>query len=147
MRESTHEPLPDAANAPMLPRDMKLFLWVCVGGAAGSGARYLIAVWSLERLGKAFPWGTLAVNVVGCLFLGVLMRIGEKSGPVSPTLLIALTTGVLGGFTTYSSFNFEVFRMVQQGHARTAVAYVLLTLGGGFLASALGYAGARAVRG
>lgn len=126
---------------------MKLFLWVCAGGAAGSGARYLIAVWSVDRFGKGFPWGTLAVNIVGCLLLGVLMRIGEKSAWLSPTLLVALTTGVLGGFTTYSSFNFEVYRQLEAGHVRTALAYVLLTLGGGFLASALGYAGVRAARG
>lgn len=122
---------------------MKL-LWVCLGGAAGSGARYLIAVWTVERFGKEFPWGTLAVNIAGCLLLGALMRAGEKSAWLSPTLLLALTTGVMGGFTTYSSFNFEVFRLLQEGHARTAAAYVLATLGGGFIAGAAGYAGARA---
>ena len=121
---------------------MKL-LWVCVGGAAGSGARYLIAVWTLERFGKTFPWGTLAVNLAGCLLLGALMQAGEKSR-ISPTLLLALGTGVMGGFTTYSSFNFEVFRLLQEGQVRTAATYVLLTLGGGFLAGAAGYTGARA---
>jgi len=126
---------------------MKNLLWVCVGGAAGSGARYLIGLWTVEQFGKAFPWGTLAVNVAGCLLLGALMRAGEKSAWMSPVVLLALTAGVMGGFTTYSSFNFEVFRLLQDGQARSAIAYVALTLGGGFLAGATGYGVARAVVG
>lgn len=122
---------------------MKL-LWVCVGGAIGSGARYLIAVWAVERFGKTFPWGTIAVNLAGCLLLGALMRVGERTSWFSPVLFLALTTGVMGGFTTYSTFNFEVFKLLQVGQTRTAILYVLLTLGGGFAAGAAGYAGARA---
>ena len=122
---------------------MKLLL-VCAGGALGSGARYLVGLWAVEKLGSSFPWGTLAVNLLGCLVLGALMRVGEKSSLLSPVAFVALTTGVMGGFTTYSSFNFEVFRMVELGRAGTAATYVLLTLAGGALAGAAGWFAARA---
>lgn len=123
---------------------MKNLLLVCAGGAVGSGARYLVGLAMVERFGKGFPWGTLCVNLVGCLLLGAIMRASEKSGAISPALLLTLTVGVMGGFTTYSSFNFETFRMLQDGRSREAIVYVLMTLGGGFLAGAAGHAGARA---
>lgn len=123
---------------------MKLF-WVCVGGAFGSGARYLIGLWAVEKLGPAFPWGTLAVNVIGCALLGALMRIGEKTTLLPPAPFLALTVGVMGGFTTYSSFNFELFRMVQLGQTKTASLYLAATLAGGAVAGLAGYAAARAV--
>jgi CrcB protein len=119
-------------------------VWVCIGGAAGSGARYAITLWTVERFGKSFPWGTLAVNIAGCLILGALMRTGEKTQILPAAAFVALTSGLMGGFTTYSSFNFEVFRMIESGHARMGLMYVGATLVGGALAGLAGYAGAKA---
>ena len=89
---------------------MTRFLWICVGGAAGTGARYLLSGWALATLGASFPWGTLAVNVLGSFLLGLLMQVGITTSLLSPTLRLALTTGVMGGFTTYSTFNYETIR-------------------------------------
>jgi fluoride exporter len=121
---------------------MERFLWVCVGGAAGSGARYLLSGWVLEKWGAAFPWGTLAVNVLGSFLLGLLMVLGFESDAFPPTLRIALTTGVMGGFTTYSTFNYETLKFVETGAWLPALANVLLTvlvcLVAGFLGHGLG---------
>jgi fluoride exporter len=118
------------------------FLWICVGGAAGTGARYLLSGWALAALGPAFPWGTFAVNVLGSFCVGLLMQVGLATPILSPTLRLALTTGVMGGFTTYSTFNYETIRYVQDGAWRLALGNVALTLvaclAAGFLGIALG---------
>jgi fluoride exporter len=107
---------------------MSRFLWICAGGAVGTGARYLLSGWALAALGPAFPYGTLAVNVLGSFCVGLIMQIGLATPLLSPTLRLALTTGVMGGFTTYSTFNYETIRYVQDGAWRLAVGNVALTL-------------------
>lgn len=107
---------------------MSRFLWICLGGAAGTGARYLLSGWALAALGAGFPYGTLAVNVLGSFCIGLLMQVGVATPVLSPTLRLALTTGVMGGFTTYSSFNYETIRYVQDGAWRLAAANVAATL-------------------
>ncbi len=94
---------------------MSRFLWVCLGGAAGTGARYLIAGWVLTLLGASFPWGTLAVNVFGSFLIGGIMHVGLTTQVLSPAARLALTTGVMGGFTTYSAFNYESLKYFQDG--------------------------------
>lgn len=83
------------------------FLLICLGGAIGSGARYLVVLWSASAFGTAFPVGTLLVNVIGSLLLGFVMHVGTTTELLSANVRLALTTGVLGGFTTYSSLNYE----------------------------------------
>lgn len=89
---------------------MARFLWICLGGAAGTGARYLLSGWLLRVAGPGFPWGTLAVNVLGSFLLGVLMEVARWMD-IPPTPRLALATGVMGGFTTYSSFNHETLQL------------------------------------
>jgi CrcB protein len=91
------------------------FLWICLGGAVGTGARYAVSGWALRVLGPTFPYGTLTVNLVGSFLIGVLMQVGLTTRTIPPTLRLALTSGVLGGFTTYSSFNYETVRYLQDG--------------------------------
>jgi fluoride exporter len=98
-------------------------LWVCLGGAIGSGSRYLVAT-ATVRLGN-FPFGTLAVNVLGSFAISLLMGWAAARGGVSEATRLFLVTGVLGGFTTYSSFNFETLRLAQTGSPGLA----LLNLG------------------
>ena len=117
---------------------MSRFLWICLGGAAGTGARYLLSGWALSALGVSFPWGTLSVNVIGSFLLGLLMQVGVATPVMSPTLRLALTTGVMGGFTTYSTFNWETMRYIQDGAWRLALGNVVLTLA---LCLAAGFAG------
>jgi fluoride exporter len=93
---------------------MARFLWICLGGAAGTGARYLLSGWLLRLAGPGFPWGTLAVNVLGSFLLGLLMQVALTTELLSPTARLALGTGVLGGFTTYSTFNYETLQYFQR---------------------------------
>ena len=92
---------------------MARFLWVCLGGALGTGARYGLSTWTAKRFGPLFPWGTLTVNVIGSFLIGAVMHAG-LAGRLSPETRVVLATGVLGGFTTYSSFNYETVRYFQE---------------------------------
>ena len=116
---------------------------ISLGGAVGTAARYLLSVWLLRALGPAFPYGTLAVNVIGSFLLGVIMQAGGDTSPLSPTTRLVLGTGVMGGFTTYSAFNYETLRYVQQGAWATAGLYVAATLLVCFAAGSLGVLAAR----
>ena len=117
---------------------MSRFLWICLGGAAGTGARYFLSGWALAAWGPAFPWGTFAVNAIGSFLLGLIMQVGVATPLLSPTLRLTLTTGVMGGFTTYSTFNWETMRYIQDGAWRLALGNVVLTL---ILCLAAGFAG------
>ena len=121
---------------------MSRFLWICAAGALGTGARYLLSGWALALLGAGFPYGTLAVNVVGSFLIGLVMQIGLATSLLSPTLRMTLTTGFIGGFTTYSTFNYETIRYVQDGAWKLAVGNVVITLAAclaaGFAGIALG---------
>ncbi len=96
----------------------------------GSGARYLVSLWMSERFGEDFPWGTLAVNVLGSLLLAVLVGRAVVGAPrdLSPSMELALTTGLMGGFTTFSTFSVEVVRLFERGESRIGAAYLLGTL-------------------
>lgn len=127
---------------------MARFLWVCLGGAIGSGARYLVSLWSLAAMGPAFPYGTLTVNAVGSFLICAVMHLALTAHLIPPTLGLFLTTGVIGGFTTYSTLNYETFKYAQQGAYGLAMLYVGATLvvcfGAGFAGDAVGKLVARA---
>ncbi len=107
---------------------IKELVWVCAGGAFGSGLRFAVTSWTLARYGTAFPYGTLAVNVVGSLLLALLFQLSRSATWLGPTVQIALGTGVMGGLTTYSTFNLELVRYVQEGNVRMAIVYGVATL-------------------
>ena len=94
---------------------MTRFLQICLGGAIGTGCRYLLSGWLLRALGPDFPYGTIAVNVVGSFLLGAVMTISFTTDSLSPATRLFLTTGVLGGFTTYSTFNYETLAYFEEG--------------------------------
>ena len=125
---------------------MERFLWICLAGALGTGARYLIALWTAQRLGSAFPYGTLIVNFAGCFAIAALMQAALTLGWPATTRA-AITIGFIGGLTTYSSFNYETMRLLEEGALLTAGANVALTLMGGFTAGWLGLIAAREVLG
>jgi CrcB protein len=118
-------------------------LWVVVAGGLGSGARYLVGLWALQRLGAGFPYGTLIVNLTGCFAIGIVMQAASSSTAWSPELRGAVTAGFLGGFTTYSSFNQETLTLFAHGSPGAAVINIAVTLGGGLAAGWLGLVVAR----
>lgn len=119
------------------------FLWVCLGSAAGGGARYLMSAGVLKVAGTGFPYGTLAVNFIGSLLLAALMVIGTETTALPQTVRVALATGLMGGFTTYSTFSYETLRYLQDGAWAVALANVLITVCGCLFAAWLGWVGAR----
>jgi CrcB protein len=123
---------------------MQRLFWICLAGAAGTAARYFIGLWATRRLGPAFPYGTLLVILAGCFLIAFVMNASSaKSWP--ETTRLAVTVGFLGGFTTYSSFNFETTRLAGSGATGLASTYVLLTLLGGMAAGLLGMLASRAL--
>jgi fluoride exporter len=125
---------------------MDRFLWICLAGAAGTGARYLIAIWAAQRLGSVFPYGTLFVNLIGCFAIAALMHAALTLGWPA-TMRAAVTIGFIGGLTTYSSFNYETMRLFEEGAPATAALNLALTLLGGFVAGWFGVVMAREVLG
>jgi CrcB protein len=118
---------------------MMEFLSVCLGGAIGSGARFLLTAWiaRTEATPAEFPLGTLTVNVVGSFCLAFVIAISTH-GALHPTLRLALSVGVLGGFTTYSTFSCETLAGLQQGYVWTTALYVAATVLGCLAACVLG---------
>jgi len=114
------------------------FLLICLAGALGTGSRHLVGLWAAERFGTLLPYGTLIVNLVGCFLMGLVMHVALNAAALSPTLRLVLTTGFLGGLTTYSSFNFETLKLAGDGAFGLAALYFAATTLGGFVAGVSG---------
>lgn len=122
---------------------MARFLWVCFGSAVGGGLRYLLSGRVADALGSSFPYGTLGVNLIGSFLLAGIMYAGVEAAEIPPTVRLTLATGVMGGFTTYSTFSYETMKYLQDGAWGIAVVNVLLTVVGCVVACLLGWASAR----
>lgn len=101
---------------------------VAAGGAIGSVFRYLVGVWSMRLAGPKFPWGTLAVNVVGSFLIGLLVELVARRLNASMEMRLFLVTGVLGGFTTFSSFSLDAVALFERGALGLSAVYVLASL-------------------
>ena len=126
---------------------MARFLFVCLGGALGTGARYALGGWAQRALGTGFPYGTTMINLLGSFLIVIIMHLGLERGVVSADVRIVLTTGVMGGFTTYSSFNYESIRFMQSGAWGMAALNVAVTVVGCLVAGGLGLLCARGIGG
>ncbi len=93
---------------------LNIFL-IAIGGALGSVARYLLSTFVLRATGTLFPLGTFVVNVIGCLVFGAIAGAASQRVQLAPALRLFLLTGILGGFTTFSSYAFESFTLVRDG--------------------------------
>ena len=102
-------------------------LAVFIGGGLGSLLRYGLGVLALRQFGAGYPLGTLLANIAGSFLLGLLARIG-LDGKVSPATRLGLTTGLCGGFTTYSTFNLETLSLLADGHLAKGGGYLLVTV-------------------
>ena len=88
---------------------------VAVGGAIGATLRWALGTWIVERTGAAFPWHTFAINVLGAFLIGVLMALSLEKGVIPGTWRLFLGTGILGGFTTFSTLSYESIALMNQG--------------------------------
>jgi len=117
----------------------RIFLLIGVGGFIGSVARY----YSQQVVSKYFPspmpYGTLSVNVLGCLIIGVVYGLFERGNILSPEWRIFLATGICGGFTTFSTFSYENLQLLRDGEFVYASAYILLSVVLGLLATYGGF--------
>lgn len=123
------------------------FLMVCLGGFVGTGARYGLNGWVAHRFGETFPWGTLAVNVLGSFAIGVLFFL---TGPDSPVIVSAtarqvVLAGLLGGFTTFSSFSMQTLNLLKDGEVAGALGNVVGSVMAGLAAAWAGEALSRAI--
>ena len=121
-----------------------IYFYIAAGGAAGAVARYLLSGWVQsgwlqKREAVAFPWGTLTVNVLGCLMMGLLAKLLFDASILRAEYRTAILVGTLGAFTTFSTFSYETLSMLNDGQYKPAIAYVLLTNALCFLAVWAGY--------
>ncbi len=113
---------------------------VFVGGGLGAALRYWLSGSVYQWVAPTFPYGTLVVNVLGCFGIGFLMAFFEDRFVVQPLLRIFLTIGVLGGFTTFSTFSFETLAMLREGNMMGGLMNIAASLGGCLLATVFGSA-------
>jgi fluoride exporter len=116
---------------------------VALGGAIGASLRYVVGLAALRAFGPGFPSGTLIVNLLGCLAMGILAAL--LADKTNPRLAPFLMTGILGGFTTYSAFALDTVTLWQRGETGTAMTYILVTTAGSIAAVLAGMALVRAV--
>ena len=114
-------------------------LIVGVGSFVGGALRYILSV-GLSKLGRlwAFPIGIMVINILGCFLIGVLYGYFKSKASTDPVLPLLLMTGVLGGFTTFSTFSFETVQLLQQNEWLKAAFYVVGSVGLGVVACYLG---------
>jgi CrcB protein len=118
---------------------VKILLAIGTGSFAGGVLRYLISAYLQSKYLSSFPIGTFAVNLAGCFLIGIVFGISER-GQISPELRLFLTTGFLGGFTTFSAFSNETIALLRDGQLGYAGLYILGSVGIGLLATLLGIA-------
>jgi CrcB protein len=118
-------------------RTVRPYVVVAVGGALGALARYGVQL-GLPHSPGAWPWATVAVNLTGCLLIGLLLAVLLARAPDHPWLRPFLATGVLGGYTTFSTFSVDAVQLVEAGRWPLAVAYLLVSVVGGLAAVVLG---------
>ena len=126
---------------------MGRFLLICLGGALGTGLRHVASVLAVRWLGADFPYGTLAVNVVGSFLIGFIQEIASRTLLVPEAARLFLTVGIMGGLTTYSSFSYETLRLVEVGAWGRASVNVLATTALCLTVCVLGVAVGRLVAG
>jgi CrcB protein len=136
--------LPYAGRRPAGEGGDVAYLLAALGGALGALARWGLAT-ALPSSPGTWPWATLLVNLTGCVLIGVLLAVLVARSPSSPWLRPFLATGVLGGYTTYSTFAVDTVALVDAGRPALAAGYVLASVLGGVLAVAAGLLAGRRV--
>ncbi len=120
-------------------------VYIGIFGALGCLSRYLVSGWTYALVGRGLPYGTLAVNIVGSFLLGLVMEGSLRSTLLSAEMRMGITVGFMGGFTTFSTFSYETFRMLEEGSLWQAGANILLNVIICVVFAALGIALARQI--
>jgi fluoride exporter len=107
---------------------MKTAATIALFCAGGGLTRYYLSGWIYSLLGRAFPYGTFAVNIIGAYFIGLIMEFAMRSTMIPDTLRIGLTVGFLGGLTTFSTFSYETFKLLEDGQFGVAFINVLASV-------------------
>lgn len=118
---------------------MEKLLFIGLGGFLGSISRYMLSRLVYHSIGETFPYGTLAVNIIGCFLIGLLMSLMNERLFVQPNVRMFLIIGLLGGFTTFSSFSFETFELMRSGQLAAAGANIVFSIVGCVMATWCGY--------
>lgn len=103
-------------------------LLIALFGALGCLARYFLSGWVYDQLGRAIPYGTFVVNIVGAFLIGLIMEFALRGTMISANMRTALTVGFLGGLTTFSTFSYETFRLLEDGEFIIATTNVLASV-------------------
>ena len=120
---------------------MQTVLLIVLGAALGATARYFLAQWAAQHFGASFPYGTLIINITGSFLLGLVYTILLRTSlAYAPLLRAFLGIGLLGGYTTFSSFSYETSQLLLEGNLTGAVLNPLLSVIGGILVCILGIA-------
>lgn len=123
---------------------MQKYFFIALGGALGSVARYAVGTSVSNRLGIRFPFGTLAINLSACLIIGISMEILNRHTDFNPALRYLIPIGFIGAYSTFSTFEWEIFLNLNSGSFWIAILYVSISLVFGLIAVALGAAVGRA---
>lgn len=121
------------------------YLWVGIGGCLGANARYALGTLIISRVGSAFPWHTLVINLTGGFLIGVILTLLTERIVVDPAWRLLLVVGFLGGYTTFSSYTYEGLALLEEGQWLSAAVYLVGSSGLGLLATILGVAAGRAL--
>jgi CrcB protein len=105
-----------------------VYVWIGAGGLAGTFARYALQGLVQDRMGAAFPWGTLVVNITGSFLVGFIARLATGSAIVTPDVRAGLLIGFCGAYTTFSTYSFETVQLLQSGAYARAAAYAFGSL-------------------
>lgn len=112
---------------------MKKEALIAIFCAAGGLTRYYISGWIYSLFGVSFPFGTLLVNIIGAYFIGLFMELGLTYTVISESLRIAITTGFMGGLTTFSTFSYETFRLMEDGRIAIAAMNIIISVSASLL--------------
>lgn len=119
------------------------YLWISLGAVLGANARYLVAVWAVERLGTAFPYGTLLINVSGSFLLGLFLGVLSERTVADPAWRLLLAVGFCASYTTFSTYTFEAIELARGGDWAAAAGYLVGSVLLGLVAVVAGMALAR----